>query len=64
MPDQNPQFKFICCADVVPGCTFTANAATEEELIQQVATHASEQHGVTEITPELAAKVQAAIQTR
>ena len=64
MPEQESAFKFICCADVVPGCTFTAKAATEEELIQQVAAHESEQHGVTEITPELAAKVQAAIQTR
>lgn len=64
MPEQKSAFKFICCADVVPGCTFTANAPTEEELIQQVAAHASEQHGVSEITPELAAKVQAAIRTQ
>ena len=64
MPEQNSQFKLICCADVVPGCTFTASAATEEELVEQVATHASQQHGVTEITPELAAKVHAAIRTQ
>ena len=64
MSEQKARFKYICCGDVVPGCDFRATAATEEELIQQVAAHASQQHGITEITPELAAKVQAAIQTR
>jgi predicted small metal-binding protein len=48
----------------VPGCTFTATGATEEELIAQVAAHAARDHGVTEITPELAAQVKAAIRTQ
>ena len=64
MPDQNRKLHFICCGDVVPGCTFTATAASEEELVRQVVAHAAQTHGVTEITPELAAKVQAAIQTK
>ena len=51
----------IACHDVVPGCGFTASAATDEELIAKVAAHAAHDHGVTEITPELAAKVKAAI---
>jgi len=51
----------IACNDVVPGCDFTATAATEEELMTQVVAHAKHQHGVTEVTPELAAKVKAAI---
>jgi predicted small metal-binding protein len=55
--------KHIACNHVVPGCTFTASAATEEELLVKVATHAAEAHGVAEVTPELAAKVQAAITT-
>jgi predicted small metal-binding protein len=64
MPDEKPKSKNIACGDVVPGCTFTATAATEEELLAQVATHAAHDHGVTEITPELAAKVRAAIKTQ
>ena len=52
----------IACGKVVPGCSFTASAATEEELLQKVAEHAAQVHGVTEVTPELAAKVRAAIQ--
>lgn len=56
--------KRIACADIVPDCTFTATASTEEDLVKQVAAHAAQEHGVTEITPELAAKVKAAIKTR
>jgi predicted small metal-binding protein len=55
--------KHIACGDVVPGCSFTASAANEEELVKKVVAHATHAHGVTEVTPELAAKVQAAIKT-
>jgi predicted small metal-binding protein len=53
--------KHIACDHVVPGCAFTATAPTEEELVRQVAEHARRSHGVEQVTPELAAKVKAAI---
>ena len=53
--------KRIACNDVVPGCTFTATAATEEELLKKVVEHASHVHGVTDVTPQLAAQVKSAI---
>ena len=56
--------KRIACADLIPGCSFTAEAATEDELLQKVAAHAAHDHGVREVTPELSAKVKAAIRTR
>jgi predicted small metal-binding protein len=56
--------KYIACAALVPDCPFEATAPTEEELMQMVAAHASHTHGITEVTPELAAKVRAAIQHR
>jgi predicted small metal-binding protein len=56
--------KYIACASVVPDCPFEATAATEEELLAMVSAHAAHAHGVTEVTPELAAKVKAAIQHR
>ena len=56
--------KHIACSDVVDGCKFTAEAATESELVDKVKTHAVKDHGVKEVTPELAAKVKAAIQNR
>lgn len=56
--------KQIACNDVVAGCSFKAEAATEEELLQKVTAHAAKDHGVKDVTPELAAKVKAAIQSR
>ena len=56
--------KYIACAAIVPDCTFEASAATEDELVKKVAVHAAHAHGVTEITPDLAAKVKAAIRNK
>ena len=56
--------KQIACGDVVEGCSFTADATTEAELVEKVKAHAAKEHGVKEVTPELAAKVRAAIQSR
>jgi len=56
--------KQLACGDVVKGCAFVADAATEEELLKKVTRHAAEDHGVTNLTPELAAKVKAAIKNR
>lgn len=56
--------KYIACAAIVPDCDFTADAATEEELLEKVVAHAAHDHGITEVTPELAAKVKAAIKSR
>jgi predicted small metal-binding protein len=56
--------KHIACGDVVEGCAFMASASTEEALLKQVSQHAAQAHGVKEVTPELAEKVKAAIQTR
>ena len=64
MPISDKDQKHIACAAIVPDCSFTASAATEDELVKKVVAHAAQQHGVTEVTPELAAKVKAAIQDR
>ena len=56
--------KELECGDVVAGCSFKASASNEDELLKQVAAHAAEKHGVKELTPELAAQVKAAIQSR
>jgi predicted small metal-binding protein len=56
--------KQIACGEIVEGCGFEASAESEEDLLKQVTAHAAEKHGVREVTPELAAKVKAAIRTR
>ena len=53
--------KRFACGAVVPDCPFTAKGETEQELLQQVAAHAAEAHGIKEISPELLAKVKSAI---
>ena len=52
----------IHCSEVVPesGCAHVVRGATEEEALRNAAEHAKE-HGVVEVTPELMAKVKAAM---
>jgi predicted small metal-binding protein len=64
MPEHKPPTKYFPCGAIVPDCPFTASADTEDELLRQVADHAAREHGVTDLTPELAAQVKAAITTR
>ncbi|MFB0569124.1 MAG: DUF1059 domain-containing protein, partial [Nitrososphaeria archaeon] len=49
--------KMLRCRDVGVDCDGVIRAETEEELMGKVAEHAKTAHGITEISPELAAKV-------
>jgi len=53
--------KVLKCGSIVPGCTWTGRADTEEELLQKAVEHAKSAHGMSDIPPEVAAKVKAAI---
>lgn len=53
--------KMLRCRDVGVDCDAVIRAETEEELMRKVAEHAKTVHGMTEISPDLAAKVKAAI---
>ncbi len=53
----------LACGDIVAGCTAKLEAGSEDELMAKVADHARDEHGVTEITPELAAQVKGAVTT-
>ena len=61
---ENEKGKYIACAEIVPDCPFEASALTEEELMKLVAAHAAHDHGITEVSPELQAKVRSAIKSR
>ena len=54
--------KRFACGLVVPGCTATFTAPTEDGILEQVARHAREDHGLTDVSPELVAQVCAHIQ--
>jgi len=53
--------KEMRCADVGMDCDFVARAESTEELMEQVAAHAAEAHGINEVSDELAAQVQAVV---
>lgn len=53
--------KNFSCGSVVPGCTATFTAETEDGILAQVAQHAQADHGLTEISDDLVAQVRAAI---
>jgi predicted small metal-binding protein len=50
------------CAEVVPGCDRTFEAADEEGILRQVMVHAREAHGMDELPPEIGDRVVASMQ--
>lgn len=55
--------KELRCRDVGMDCEFKARGNSEEEVLQQAAAHAWSVHQISEMTPELQAKVRSAIRT-
>ena len=53
--------KSFACGDVVPGCDATFLGADDGTILAQVADHAADSHGLTEVPAELVAAVTAAI---
>ena len=52
--------KCISCGDLIPGCAFRAQAATETEVLHVESDHAHEAHGI-EITPRFLERARARI---
>jgi len=46
------KFK-LSCGDAMPGCSARFEEDSREEILEQVAVHAREAHGVSEVTPEM-----------
>ncbi|QBR92616.1 DUF1059 domain-containing protein [Nocardioides euryhalodurans] len=51
----------LACGDVMPGCVSRFETGDRDLLLQQVATHAAADHGITEITPEVLQAVESRI---
>lgn len=53
----------FACADMGFECDYKATAETKEELMQEIATHGMEVHGLTEadMTPEMMARLDSVI---
>lgn len=54
--------KVLKCADVTGNCPEVVRGQSETEIMEQVARHAKEQHGLETVPPELVSKAKAAIQ--
>jgi predicted small metal-binding protein len=49
--------KVICCRDVGFDCDGVIKAKTEDEALQLAAEHATKEHGLLEVTPEVVEKI-------
>ena len=49
--------KTFTCGAVVAGCTASFAAETEEGILQQVALHARDEHGMSEVPDEVVRQV-------
>ena len=55
--------KQVSCGDVVPTCTRTFVAPTDEEILAAVAAHARADHGLTDIPAHLVDEVRRRIRS-
>lgn len=53
--------KHFSCGDIVPGCGAMLSGSTEDEVMQQLAEHAKEAHGMSSMTPHMQKQVKASI---
>ena len=53
--------KVLNCKDVGFDCGFVARGSSEDEVLQQAAVHAEQEHGLHDLSPEVVAQVRAAI---
>jgi predicted small metal-binding protein len=55
------RMKSFACGDVVPNCSARFRAETEDDLLRQVAQHARDDHGLTDLPEGLISAVRARI---
>ena len=51
---ESSKVKEFSCGDVVPGCAAKFKGHSDEEILNAVADHARDDHGLTEVPAELA----------
>lgn len=56
--------KELRCGDLMPGCSAVIDGKDEAEVLRKAAEHAKTAHGMKEIPPDVAQKVQGAIRSR
>ena len=56
--------KELRCGDLMPGCNTVIEGKDEAEVMAKGAEHAKKAHNMTNIPPDMAAKVKAAIKDK
>jgi predicted small metal-binding protein len=56
--------KEFRCGDIVPGCPTKFEGESNDEILEQVAVHARDEHGMDEVPPEVVDQVVARISER
>jgi predicted small metal-binding protein len=51
----------LSCGDAVPGCSARFEDDSRDRILEQVVAHARDDHGVTDVTPEMVAAMDANI---
>ena len=49
--------KQFACGELVPGCAHVLSADSVDEILEQVAVHARDDHGMPEVPPEVADRI-------
>jgi predicted small metal-binding protein len=53
--------KQFRCGDVVPGCEWVTRNDDEEELFEEIESHARDAHGMDEVPPEVVDQIRGVI---
>jgi predicted small metal-binding protein len=53
--------KQFNCGDIVPGCEWTIEGETDDDILENVGEHAREAHGMDEVPPEVQDRVRGLI---
>ena len=56
--------KMMKCGDLMPGCNAVIEGKDDTEVMAKASEHASQKHGVKTVSPDMAAKVKAAIKEK
>ncbi len=53
--------KQFRCGDVVPGCKCITSNDEEQDLFEDISTHARDEHGMDEVPPEVVDQIRGVI---
>lgn len=55
--------RYLECGSVIPGCRFVIHADNDDQLMMKAMEHARIEHGIEHMSPQLKARIRAAIRT-